>query len=159
MSERRANMASSTQGRIGFFVLMPIALAVALTSCDHRKAEREPAPATPPASLEEAREAYAAAAEKAVASAKPFTDPAALAMRLSLPPERIRSFQSTGALPNVGAGLRLNYDCVENDYCICYGDDDCNDMFSGVCRDPSTGGRCYTSGNRVICTCIPKARA
>ena len=139
-----------------------IAVMITASACGDRR-DREDNAAQPPeppaASLEEAREAYAAAAEKALASATPLTDQAQLATRLNLSPERIRSFQNTSARPNVGGTLRLSYDCVENDYCICYGDADCNDMFSGPCRDPSTGGRCYTNGDRVICTCIPKTQS
>lgn len=39
--------------------------------------------------------------------------------------------------------------------CSCTGDTECNKMFSGVCRDPRSGGSCTGSGSSTVCTCNP----
>jgi hypothetical protein len=44
------------------------------------------------------------------------------------------------------------------DLCICTGDKDCNDLFSGKCSSPSSGGSCAGSGSTTICYCNPKAK-
>jgi len=35
--------------------------------------------------------------------------------------------------------------------CACYGDEDCNKMFTTICADPATNGSCVGQ----ICTCTP----
>ncbi|MEH6726876.1 MAG: hypothetical protein V7703_12010 [Hyphomicrobiales bacterium] len=44
------------------------------------------------------------------------------------------------------------------DLCICTGDKDCNDLFSGKCSSPSSGGSCAGSGSGTICYCTPKVK-
>lgn len=51
---------------------------------------------------------------------------------------------------------KLNYSCSFK-ICSCSGDVDCNDMFSGACRSPTTNGSCSGSGSSTVCTCNPRA--
>lgn len=44
------------------------------------------------------------------------------------------------------------------DLCICTGDKDCNELFSGKCSSPSSGGSCAGSGSGTICYCTPKVK-
>lgn len=37
--------------------------------------------------------------------------------------------------------------------CSCFGDEDCNRMFTQVCSDPATNGSC--TGEPPVCTCQP----
>ncbi len=46
----------------------------------------------------------------------------------------------------------------EGNLCICTGDKDCNDLFSGKCKSPSSGGSCAGSGSSTICYCTPKVK-
>ncbi|SOE19026.1 hypothetical protein SAMN05877838_3976 [Hoeflea halophila] len=46
----------------------------------------------------------------------------------------------------------------EGNLCICTGDKDCNDLFSGKCSSPSSGGSCAGSGSSTICYCTPKVK-
>lgn len=48
------------------------------------------------------------------------------------------------------ASGQLSYVCMPSG-CVCHGDDDCNRMFTDVCRDPSTNGNC--SGDPPVCFC------
>lgn len=51
-----------------------------------------------------------------------------------------------------------NFIGCSGDLCICTGDRDCNDLFSGQCKSPSSGGACAGSGASTICYCTPKFR-
>lgn len=60
----------------------------------------------------------------------------------------VQSLIQSGAF--VGATKVNEFWCSDGE-CICFGDDDCNDMFSTVCSDPGTGGSCI--GNTPVCVC------
>ena len=77
---------------------------------------------------------------------------AALA-RLHLPRERVAAI-STGRLDGrlVARTAGNGFICGATS-CVCFGDDDCNNMYSTVCRNPSTGGSCNTTTPFTICTC------
>lgn len=51
-----------------------------------------------------------------------------------------------------------NFKGCDGNLCICTGDKDCNDLFSGECSSPSSGGSCAGSGSSTICICNPKAK-
>ncbi len=51
-----------------------------------------------------------------------------------------------------------NFVGCSGDLCICTGDKDCNDLFSGKCSSPSSGGSCAGSGSSTICYCNPKVK-
>jgi hypothetical protein len=51
---------------------------------------------------------------------------------------------------------RTNYIGCSGTLCICTGDRDCNDLFSGQCKSPSSGGSCAGSGSGTICYCTPR---
>lgn len=55
-----------------------------------------------------------------------------------------------GFLAANGGGGRLGYTC-DSHGCSCHGDDDCNLMFTQVCKNPSTNGSCTGE----VCTCTP----
>lgn len=50
------------------------------------------------------------------------------------------------------------FTCVGGILCICVGDDDCNDMFSTICSDTSTGGSCTETDGETVCACTPTGR-
>lgn len=50
------------------------------------------------------------------------------------------------------------FTCVGGILCICVGDDDCNDMFSTICSDTSTGGSCTEADGETVCACTPTGR-
>ena len=136
-----------------------ITILFILASCGQRGHGEYAGGLTAAKSFEQARADFAASAEKTLATARPL-GAAELDRRLKLPAERLRGFENGNAAP-VGAisAFRSGYMCAPG-YCICHGDDDCNDLFSTVCRDPSTGGRCYDlGGGKTVCTCIPKAQS
>lgn len=62
----------------------------------------------------------------------------------------VQSLVTSGAFDK--AARRNEFWC-SGGACICSGDADCNDMFSTVCRSPSTGGACY--GDVPVCVCTP----
>ena len=116
------------------------------------------------ASVEAASADLSAALASTFEQAQPLTDRSELASRLSLPADRIASFERApsgpGGLSTAGEEPAV---MARNDFwcgprgCICIGDSDCNDMFSTVCRNPSTGGECRVSGRVVVCTCTLRA--
>lgn len=95
---------------------------------------------------------------EAVRQAVPITDVRALRTRLAIPAERagaivigepardrlIRFLSSTAD--------ETGYEC-KAEGCSCFGDADCNRMFSQVCSDPATNGVC--TGEPPVCTCHP----
>lgn len=98
-----------------------------------------------------------ATVKRAWKSSTPVRDIAELESRLKLPKQRLKSIGITGPLGEIGsAASRMGYWC-SGDSCICIGDSDCNDLFSGVCRNPSTGGSCRVTGRVVVCTCNPRS--
>jgi len=133
-------------------------LVLALTACNSPPSSQQPS--QPPANTEKldlkgARSALADALSEAASNPAP-TNAEALARQLNLPAARVGAFQ-TGDKPSaVAAAFRAGYLCAPG-ICICDGDDDCNNLFSGVCRSPSTGGQCWVNGSRVVCVCHPRA--
>lgn len=105
------------------------------------------------AEFQQARQQYARAAERLAKEATPITDRAALAKRLNLSAERFGAIK-TGAQVTGPIVLAFDQgsDCKMG-HCTCVGDRDCNEMFSGICRSPSTDGSCEGSGDSTICTC------
>ena len=136
-------------------------LSISLVACDGQTRSNNRAnesSATTAVDLSEARQRLAAAIVEAVENARQITDSSNLISRLNLADERIRGFDSTRAnLDAIRTAVRSGYTCMPG-ICICDGDADCNDLFSGVCRDPSTGGQCWENGGRLICMCRPRAR-
>lgn len=56
---------------------------------------------------------------------------------------------------------RLNFGSLDwmcgGNVCICSGDDDCNDLFSGPCSDITSNGVCFEfPGGGVVCMCNPR---
>jgi hypothetical protein len=101
----------------------------------------------------QARQQYARAAERLAKEAKPITDRETLARKLKLSAERFGVIKTgdRGGSPIVMA-FDQGSDCKMG-HCTCVGDRDCNEMFSGICRSPSTDGYCEGSGDSTICTC------
>jgi hypothetical protein len=105
------------------------------------------------AEFQQAREQYARAAERLAKEATPITDRDALAKRLNLTAERFGVIK-TG--DQVTGPIVMAFDQGSNckmGHCTCVGDRDCNEMFSGICRSPSTDGSCEGSGDSTVCTC------
>jgi hypothetical protein len=97
--------------------------------------------------------------QQSAAESSPIESHEQLAESLSIPMSRVEAIvigpQAQGFLTEKLAAGRLDYICI-GDACICAGDSDCNDMFSGVCRDPRTNGACTEDiGGTVICYCTP----
>jgi hypothetical protein len=95
---------------------------------------------------------------KRVRETAALTERQKLRTRLRISPERAKVI-TTGArgrqkvldflAPGVGD---TGYICTSAG-CACFGDVDCNLMFTQVCSDPSTDGSC--SGEPPVCTCHP----
>jgi hypothetical protein len=108
---------------------------------------------TASAQFEQARQQYARAFERLAHESKPITDRGALARKLKLSADRFGAIKTGNptVAPNPAA-----YDEGANckmGVCTCVGDKECNEMFSGICRNPSTGGYCEGSGDSTICSC------
>ena len=101
--------------------------------------------------LQQARKSYSRAVERIFREAGPVTDRGALAARLKLSPARFAVI-GTGAGGNTGANFVAKVDCNEK-RCRCVGEEDCNEMFKGVCSSPSTGGWCDVSRDIPVCIC------
>ena len=72
-----------------------------------------------------------------------------LAKRLKLSPDRFDVIK----IGDVGVvAFSPDKDCSDG-FCTCTGDEDCNDMFSGVCSDPSTDGICQIRDGVPRCRC------
>jgi hypothetical protein len=87
------------------------------------------------------------------AEARPVTEREDLARRLKLSADRFGMIK-TGeeALGSGVLAFDADKDC-RGGWCTCTGDEDCNEMFSGVCADPSTGGICQIRGDEPKCRC------
>jgi hypothetical protein len=80
-----------------------------------------------------------------------------LAKRLKLSAARFETIRTGGQTP-IAVAFDADRDCSDG-YCTCTGDEDCNDMFSGICSSPSTGGICQIRDNVPRCRCKdPRAR-
>lgn len=89
---------------------------------------------------------------------RPASERANLAKRLKLSPDRFAVIKTGDQAPGPNVlAFDANKDC-SGGWCTCTGDKDCNDMFSGVCADPSTGGVCQIRGNEPRCRCKDPAR-
>lgn len=108
----------------------------------------------PGEALRQSRDDFAKAAERLSQNVRPITDPARLASRLRIDPARAKLLTTGGQTSRPpSTAVAMNYSCGGGE-CTCYGDDDCNSMFSGICRSPSTGGRCEDWGDGMtVCTC------
>lgn len=78
-------------------------------------------------------------------------DREALSTRLNIPVDRVENL-TDGDVDRSLIDVANGFLCAPG-VCICDGDLDCNDMFSNVCRSPTTGGECYDNG---ICVCFPQ---
>ena len=103
-------------------------------------------------SLARARDNLSSSLASSWKSARPVTTRSELRRHLSLPSARLNSI-GVGSLPATTAVASRNGFWCSGGSCICFGDGDCNDMYSSVCRSPSTGGMCRIIGSSVICTC------
>jgi hypothetical protein len=130
-----------------------ICTLTALASCQPTSQAGAGGKTSAEAEYQQARQQYARAAERLAKEAKPTTDRAALAKRLNLTAERFGVIK-TGAQVTGAIVLAFDQgsDCKMG-HCTCVGDRDCNEMFSGICRSPSTDGSCEGSGDLTICTC------
>ncbi|HYE29082.1 MAG TPA: hypothetical protein VEA61_12740 [Allosphingosinicella sp.] len=105
------------------------------------------------AELKQARDRLAAATERLSRGARPVTDRAALAARLKLDPKRFAAIKTGGPISGqMTASFNPGSDCKFG-HCTCYGDSDCNEMFTGICRNPSTDGSCEEHSGETVCTC------
>lgn len=95
---------------------------------------------------------------KRVRERAPIGNHQELQSRLRLPAERLgvitigetgKTKVSLFLLDNSGG---TGYECKAAG-CACFGDEDCNRMFTQVCADPATDGSC--SGEPPVCTCHP----
>lgn len=100
-----------------------------------------------------ARNNFSSQLAATVRSSRPATDKNELARRLKLPLSRIQAFELNSSATAASIAASQNGFWCTGRGCICIGDLDCNDMFSTVCRSPSTGGQCSISGRLVVCTC------
>ena len=75
-----------------------------------------------------------------------------LASRLKLSADRFSGIQTGGQAPVSVLAFDADKDC-SGGWCTCTGDRDCNEMFSGVCASPSTGGICQIKGDEPKCRC------
>lgn len=113
-----------------------------------------------PADVASASQKLTDALSASMRTGTPLTDKAQLADRLHLSIDRVKVFdtgigEGTGRPTTGTAGIIV---CEGGTHCICHGDSECNDMFEGVCRDPKTGGKCWTdSSGAVTCDCYPLA--
>jgi hypothetical protein len=102
-------------------------------------------------------EKLSASVQKAWQSSVPIKDMADLESRLKLSKRRLQSINIGGPINTIGtSSSRMGFFC-SGAKCICIGDSDCNDLFSGVCNDPRTGGSCRVTGRVVVCTCNPRS--
>lgn len=147
-------MFQATQ-RFGFAAIAVASICTLVLLCACQPAGRTEADSkiSAEAQFQQARQQYARAAERLATNAAPITDRASLARKLGLPAERFKVIR-TG---EQGAGsIVLAFDQGSNckmGHCTCVGDRECNEMFSGICRSPATGGSCEGSGDATICTC------
>lgn len=95
---------------------------------------------------------------QAVEASRPIENTDALLKTLRLPPDRAAAItvgpEARQAIAERLRPQRLDFICIGG-ACVCAGDPDCNDMFSGVCRDPGTNGSCTDFNGTVICYCTP----
>jgi len=107
----------------------------------------------------EAKKNLQDALTRAVENSKPIESHEKLVDRLHLSTDRAQAITIGAPAKGLIAGElganTLNAICI-GDTCICAGDADCNDLFSGKCRDPRTDGACTEDfGGGVICYCKP----
>lgn len=97
---------------------------------------------------------------QSVADIKEIEDHDTLADSLKIRKDRANAIligaQGRNTVLNTIKSHTLNYSCSFN-ICACSGDIDCNDMFTGACRSPTTNGSCSGSGSSTRCTCNPRA--
>lgn len=94
---------------------------------------------------------------ESTAKGRPTESHEELANTLKIPMARAQAIvigpQAQDELKEQLGSATFNYHCGDK-FCDCAGDSDCNDMFSTVCRDPATNGRCtYRDDGTVICYC------
>ncbi len=87
-------------------------------------------------------------------------DSAVLAERLGISASRASAIfvgaEGLNNLSNGGVVGGLSYHCTGTS-CTCVGDFDCNDMFTGACKSPSSNGSCTeNTGEIVTCSCNPR---
>lgn len=132
-----------------------------VAACEDRNQNAERRPSDVEAvelTLLDARKSLASATLKELKSSEPINDATLLSAKLRLSDARVRAFDASGpSIEKVATAFSGRYICVPGT-CVCDGDADCNDLFSGVCRDPSTGGKCWvTADGRTVCSCHPPA--
>jgi hypothetical protein len=140
-------------------LVMTACLATVMSGCKPGEGPKPPPPES--TDLASASKTLTDALSTHMKAGTPLTDKAQLANRLRLPADRVDVFDTgiggnTGDSPPGPVGI---IDCQGGTHCFCHGDLECNDMFSGMCRDPKTGGSCTTdSKGGVTCDCFPLAK-
>src|SRR4051794_3112410 len=143
-------MAQTFRGLGGATVaVVGILLLLSLSGCERASGKHQSAEAE----FKQAREGLARAADRLSNEGRPVTDRAALAARLKLDPKRFAVINTGGRISRpTAAAFDFGSNCKFG-HCECFGDRECNEMFSGICASPSTDGSCESVGDETICTC------
>lgn len=110
--------------------------------------------------LDQNRSRFADALIRSTEEVPAISDSTWLATRLDISRSRAAGIDDEDIdLRAIATSIRNDFVCAPGG-CICAGDDDCNSMFSGVCRAPASGGKCWDfGGGAVVCVCKPVGNA